>query len=228
MIANAHVLELVDLNESVLQVTLKPLQYINYIAGQYLEIIVGTESFAYSIANAPCIPEVYILHIKHRQDNPIAPRLMQALQGSIIKISAPLGVCHLDMLDPGLPLICVAGGSGIAPIKAILDQLVDSCDSRPVHLFWGARANGDFYLQTSISQWQANLSDFSRLLKLSDIDQAPLISAVLEQAQDLHRSQIVLSGPFDMVYHARDVLIAAGVSSTNLFADAFTFENKGE
>ena len=228
MIVNAQVLSLVNLTESVLQVTLQPDQYIDYFAGQYLEIIAGTLAFAYSISNAPDADNCYILHIRYRPENPIPKSLLSELQQLRIKIRVPCGECHLKTLDPGLALICVAGGSGIAPIKAMLDQLVLTEDRRSVHLFWGARFQEDFYLPASIAHWHDNLFDFNSFLQLSDLDQTPLISAVLAQVQTINRAQIVLSGPFEMVYHARDVLIAAGAPVANLFADAFFFEKKGE
>ncbi len=228
MIVNARVLSLVNLTESVLQVTLQPDQYIDYFAGQYLEILVDTLAFAYSISNAPAADNCYILHIRHRPENPIPASLLHELHQSKIKIRVPCGECHLNNLESGLSLICIAGGSGIAPIKAMLDQLVLTGDRRSVHLFWSARFQEDFYLPTSVAHWQDKLSDFKSFLQLSDLDQTPLISAVLAQAQPINRAQIVLSGPFEMVYHARDVLIDSGASVINLFADAFCFEQKGE
>ena len=226
MIVNARVLSLVNLTNSVLQVTLKPEQYIDYIAGQYLEILVGTLVFAYSISNAPSADNCYILHIRHRLENPIPASLLYELHQSIIKIRVPCGECHINNLDAGLSLICVAGGSGIAPIKAMLDQFILTGDRRQVHLFWGARFQEDFYLPVSIAHWQAHLSEFNSFLQLSDLEQTPLISAVLAHAPLIQQAQIVLSGPFEMVYHARDALISAGASVSNLFADAFYFENK--
>ena len=225
---NASVLEIINLTSSVLQVTLQPERYIDYYAGQYLEIVIGSEVFAYSLANSPCGQKVYILHMRHRTDNPIPDLVLQALDQTTIKIRVPIGDCHLNVLDPLLPLVCIAGGSGITPIKAMLDQLAQARDTRQIHLFWGARFQEDFYLQASIDQWALQLDDFNSLLQLSELDQAPLIYAVLEQAPDLKRAQIVLSGPFAMVYHARDVLINAGVLAKHLFADAFYFEKLGE
>jgi len=122
----------------------------------------------------------------------------------------------------------VAGGSGIAQIKSILDHMSQQQDPRPINLFWGVRLQEDFYLQASIDQWHLQLPNFKSLMQISDLDRSPLIYAVLEQTRDLQQAQIVLSGPFAMVYHARDVLINAGLLVENLFADAFDFENIGE
>lgn len=51
-----------------------------------------------------------------------------------------------------------------------------------------------------------------------------LAARVLAQhPHDIHDWQIVISGPFDMVYHTRDALLTAGVLLENLFSDAFSF-----
>ena len=66
----ARVESITPLTDSILQLILKPDVYIDYQAGQYLQIMHENEAFSYSIANAPLGSHQYELHIRHTRDNP--------------------------------------------------------------------------------------------------------------------------------------------------------------
>ena len=60
-----------------------------------------------------------------------------------------------------------------------------------------------------------------------ELDWSALAANILKKhPNDLGEWQMVISGPFDMVYSTRDVLVEHGVSPTHLFSDAFSFEAK--
>ena len=222
----ARVERITPLTDSILQLILAPDEYVDYQAGQYLQIISGGEALSYSIANAPLGSHQYELHIRHTHDNPTTLGLLAEIkaQGQV-SIRVPLGECDVSYLNPEKPILFIAGGTGFAPIKAMIEQLLAQGAPRPFELFWGARSQSDLYLDGLVSQWQAHVSHFHYVSLSSNSSKETLASLVLNQHKhDLEEWQIVISGPFDMVYDMRDRLIAAGALAEHLFSDAFSFE----
>ena len=223
---HAQVERITPLTNSILQLILAPDTYIDYQAGQYLQIVSDQEDFSYSIANAPLGSHKYELHIRHTGDNPYnQPLLAEIKQKGSVKIKLPFGTCDVSRIDPDKPIIFIAGGTGFAPIKAMIEHLLAEGGTRAFELFWGARTQSDLYMDDKVSHWEAHVPHFKYLSQLSDASNATLASMVIERhPQDLHHWQFVISGPFDMVYSVRDELLEKGVLATNLFSDAFSFE----
>lgn len=222
----AEVEQVIPLTDSILQVTLKPAHYINYQPGQYLQILSADGELSYSIANAPLGSHLYELHIRHSQDNNNNQQLLNEIKKKgEVTIRVPLGQCHLNQFNAEKPILFIAGGTGFAPIKAMIEQLLASGDKRAFELFWGARSQSDLYMDEKVRQWQAHVEHFDYFSSLSNTSRETLASVILDHhASDLKNWQIAIAGPFDMVYAIRDILIAHGVSQEQLFSDAFDFE----
>lgn len=225
----AQVERITPLTDSILQLVLVPECYVEYQAGQYLEIISAGEALSYSIANAPLGSHKYELHIRHSPDNVYNQQLLAEIkQRGIVTIRLPLGDCHLDKLQAGRPILFIAGGTGFAPINAMIEQLLATGDQRPFELFWGARSQSDLYMNEKVIDWQAHVAHFRYVSLQSNSSKETLTSLVLEHhPNDLNIWQFVIDGPFDMVYVIRDALVAQGVPRAQLFSDAFSFEERG-
>ncbi|WP_131795648.1 NAD(P)H-flavin reductase [Fluoribacter gormanii] len=224
----ALVEDISPLTDSIMRLLLTPEKYVAYQAGQYLQILFGEEAFSYSIANAPLGSHKYELHIRHSLDNPYNQRLFAHIkQHGSVNIRLPFGECSIDHLHPQRPILFIAGGTGFAPVKAMIEQLLSTSDTRPFELFWGARLQNDLYMDEKVTSWQAHVSHFTYVSSVSEDNAVPLVSLVLaNHPQDLGEWQIVISGPFDMVYSTRDALVHSGISPDRLFSDAFSFEAK--
>lgn len=225
---SAQVESIVPLTDSILQLTLIPEHYIDYQAGQYLDIILGSNALSYSIANAPLGSQKYELHIRHSQDNYYNQQLLAEIKhkGSLT-ISLPFGHCHLDQLDSNKPILFLAGGTGFAPIKAMIEQLLATGDQRPFELFWGARSQSDLYMHEKLLQWQAHVAHFHYYSLLAKHTEKTLSSLIFQHHQnDFKDWQFVIAGPFDMVFAIRDTLLAKEVAQSQLFSDAFSFSEK--
>ena len=220
----ARVESITPLTDSILQLILKPDTYIDYEAGQYLQIIYNNEAFSYSIANAPLGSHQYELHIRHTRDSlKNQPLLAEIKRTGVVTLRVPMGECSVNHLHPDKPILFIAGGTGFAPIKAMIEQLLVEGGGRPFELFWGARSKSDLYLDDKVLHWQAHVSHFKYFPQLSENNQMPLVDMVLKRhSQDINDWQIVISGAFDMAYSIRDALIAQGVLPEHLFSDAFT------
>ena len=222
----AQVEKIVPLTDSIMHLILRPEHYIDYQAGQYLDILCNGQRFSYSIANAPLGSQHYELHIRHSLENPYNQSLFDHIRREgAVTLELPFGTCSIDKLDIHRPVLFIAGGTGFAPVNAIIEQLLANADPRPFELFWGARSQSDVYLDEKVLNWQAHIARFKYYSFLSDASKENLLSNLLiRHAEDLQDWQIVLSGAFEMVYSIRDVLIEQGMPHCQLFSDAFSFE----
>jgi CDP-4-dehydro-6-deoxyglucose reductase, E3 len=227
-VIKAQVEQITPLTDTIMQLILTPDDYVPYQAGQYLQILFGDEAFSYSIANAPLGSHKYELHIRHSLENPYNQALFaQIKEQGFVKVRLPFGLCCIENLDKNKPILFLAGGTGFAPVKAMIEQLLSDADKRPFELFWGARLQNDLYMHEKALNWQSHVSGFNYFPWLSEEHLEPLVSCVLERhLKDLNDWQMVISGPFDMVYSTRDVLVQKGVKPEHLFSDAFSFEVK--
>ncbi len=225
----ATVVQMTPLTDTILQLVLAPEHYIEYQAGQYLQLLLGDAELCYSIANAPLGSHQYELHIRHSPDNPADLRLLEEIkQKGMLTVRAPFGVCDFQHLDPIKPILFIAAGTGFAPVNAMIEQLLVLGEARRFELLWSARTQSDLYLDEKVKQWQNHVHQFEYLplLSSSSDKQTPASIVLSRYAASLQDWQIVICGPFDMVYSTRDQLVAHGVSLDNLYSDAFQFEDK--
>jgi CDP-4-dehydro-6-deoxyglucose reductase len=221
----AEVHSITPLTDSIIHLTLTLPDYIDYQAGQYLQIIIDEQAMCYSIANAPLGSHQYTLHIKHNYDNPFNTKLFEHIKANgQLNLRLPFGECSIDKLDTNRPLIFMAGGTGFAPINAMIEHLLSHGTSTPFELYWSAKTMSDLYMDEKVRQWQAHVPHFKYYSLLSEETKSDLTALVIKNhAKDIKDWQIVISGPFGMAYAARDILIKKGVVSKNLFSDAFDF-----
>jgi CDP-4-dehydro-6-deoxyglucose reductase len=88
------------------------------------------------------------------------------------------------------------------------------------------RSQEDLYMDELAASWQRKIHDFKHHAYFSESKSTLASKIVTHHSHNLIDWQIVLSGPFDMVYNIRDVLAKEGVPMQNLFSDAFSFEGK--
>jgi len=223
---SAEIQEVNTLSDTIVQVLLQPHTYIPYQAGQYLQIKTQNFKNYFSIANAPLGSHHYELHIRHDNNNPSSIELLEAMkkQGQL-EIQLPFGRCHLESFSAERNLIFIAGGTGFAPIKAMIEQLLFNQDPRSFSCFWGAKNQNDLYCESLLTDWKKHVKNFQALKlyagKKSYNMSNDFLNAYGEQLKNL---QIILSGPFDMVFEYRNQLLAHGLSKEFIFSDAFEFE----
>ncbi|KTC94587.1 NAD(P)H-flavin reductase [Legionella erythra] len=225
----AQVDRVTPLTDSIIELILSPQDFIDYQPGQYLKILCGEEALSFSIANAPLGSHKYELHIRHDQGNPYNQPLFAAIKREgRVQVALPYGDCYLNQLQPDKPVLFIAGGTGFAPIKAMIEQMLATGDTRAFALYWGARSQSDLYMDDKVRQWQAHVSRFRYVTLLSGESRENLASVVkMDYSGSLLDHQIVIAGPFDMVYAIRDALVASGMPREQLFSDAFSFESEG-
>ncbi|PJD92424.1 MAG: NAD(P)H-flavin reductase [Legionella sp.] len=209
------------LNHTIWSYRLKPEHYIAYQAGQYLQMHLPDSMPYYSIANAPSSGAYYDVHIRQSSAQ-LAP--LWAL-GQSVTLSLPYGQCDLSHLQPQKPILFLAAGTGFVPIRAMIEQLLYQSDTRRIALYWGVANADDLYDHTSLDNWQHALPRFRYIPHIAQFHQPGLITRVLaDHPNDLKDWQIVMAGPFDLMYLMRDILLERGLMRQDLFSDAFEFE----
>lgn len=224
----AKVLQVSPLTNTIIQVQLQPQDYISYRAGQYLQLKTGDYCAYFSIANAPLGAQIYELHIRHDKNHASSQQILKHVQQyGEVDIQLPFGECHLGELHATRPILFIAGGTGFAPIKAIIEQLLYSDDQRIFECYWGAKEHSDLYLQSKLKDWKKQVDTFQHLLLVEGKDGCQILDTIIERHQQkLLEMQLMISGSFDMVYACRDRLLQWGFESQYIHSDAFEFEQK--
>ncbi len=225
----AEVTQAIPLSNRLLRVILTPEHYIDYQAGQYLEIISSQpkEKLYYSIANAPLGSKTYELHIRHQPNHTEQQHVLDKItkQGRIT-LSLPHGDCTLAALAPKTPILFIASGTGFAPIKAMIEQHLINGSNQPLTLYWRARAQADLYLDEKVLTWEKHVPHFQYVPYITTQEKISLIEHIKSHLRKtLLAHQIVLAGPFDFVLTLKDELLKVGIPKTQLFSDVFAFTN---
>jgi CDP-4-dehydro-6-deoxyglucose reductase len=225
----ARVDRITPLTDSILELVLAPEHYIDYQAGQYLQMITDKEVLSYSIANAPLGCRKYELHIRHQRHHASQQALFAEIKATGgVTISLPHGACHVNQLNPERPILFIAAGTGFAPIKAMIEYLLATSDPRSFFLYWSARSQSDLYMHEKVQQWAAHVEHFHYHFMVTDKEKkTKRINWILKHyPHNLADSQAVIAGPFDKVYAIRDDFMKHGLDEQWIFSDAFSFENK--
>ncbi|WP_115316871.1 NAD(P)H-flavin reductase [Legionella birminghamensis] len=218
----AQIESITPLSDNIIEIILSPARYVDYEAGQYLQIKSNDSYTCFSIANAPLGSRKYELHIRHTGNPYSQPLFTQIKEEGQVTIRLPYGDCCLSRLKPKKPILFIAGGTGFAPVKAMIEELLATSEPRPFELYRGARSKVDLYMDEKLKEWEAHSSHFKyfSLLPPESNFLAPL--AIKKHPDDLMQYEIIIAGPFDMAYIVRDQLLAQGLSKSQLYSDAFS------
>ncbi|MGW8883324.1 globin domain-containing protein [Streptomyces sp. NPDC055749] len=128
--------------------TVRPDQAYPFLAGQYttLETPWWPKIWRhYSFASAPRRDGLLSFHVKAVPAGWVSRALVhRARPGDILRLGAPAGSMTVDHTTHN-GLLCLGGGTGIAPIRALVEDVAEHGDRRPVDVFYGARRDDDLY-----------------------------------------------------------------------------------
>jgi NAD(P)H-flavin reductase/ferredoxin len=229
--AKVHRNQLAAPDVSVLQLRLPAGQRAKFHAGQYLQLAVGDGSTrCYSMANAPHESDALTLHIRHVPGGAFSARVPQLQQGELLEIELPFGAVSLDEASTR-PIVFVAGGTGFAPVKSILDDMAKRRIERPVTLIWGARRTDGIYLRAALAKWQRQWASFRFVAALSeetaDASDGEAFAGRVDQALAAHCPELAghelyCCGSPGMVNAVRDMAVQrCGLGAADFHADVF-------
>lgn len=129
-------------------------QRLQFLAGQYIEVMMKDgRARAFSLANPPHADELLELHIRHYPGGIFSDFVFHDMPNkALLRFKGPLGHFTLNE-DSDHPMIFIAGGTGFAPVKSIIEHALAEGIERPIHLYRGVRAVRDLYLHELARQW---------------------------------------------------------------------------
>ncbi len=223
------------LTHDIQEVTIRLEEPMQYRAGQYVELRFNEFSLSrnYSIAQAPKgkpLTEL-VFHVRKVPGGRFTEWLFEAdRKGTRLDVSGPFGDFYLREADSDNPIVCVAGGSGMAPVKALLEQAAWTGVTRNVHYAFGARTQADLYALDDMAgltrEWRGTFN-FVPVLSAEPSQSAwtgqrGLVSDSLAAVNvEWRKAQAYLCGPPAMIDAARERLLSLGVPAQQIYADAF-------
>jgi len=224
------------LNHDVTQILLKipGSESLQYLAGQYVDLIhPNFEPRAFSIANAPTNSSLIELHVRQIENGKFTNFVFNELEEkSLLRIEGPKGDFFFRE-ESKKPVILVAGGTGLGPIKSIVEHAIATKLNRQIYLYWGVRDEVDLYMDLP-QQWADEHDNIHFIPVLSEANEAWqgrtgfVHASVLEDFDDLTGYEVYACGPPVMVKAAAKTFVEQGMIKDNFFSDAFVFAFTGK
>ena len=205
-------------------------QRLQFLAGQYMDILLpGGKRRAFSIASSPSQHEFIELHVKFVEGGGFTGHVFTDMKvGEILRMEGPLGTFFVRLGSPR-PILMMGGGTGFAPLKAMVEDLIHAGDDRPITLYWGVRGEKDLYAKGLIEEFEHEHNDFRFVPVLSEPETGWegrtgwVHEALLEDYPNLSAFEVYMSGPPAMVHAARHAFLDAGAQEDHLHYDSFDF-----
>ncbi|MCZ2415096.1 MAG: CDP-6-deoxy-delta-3,4-glucoseen reductase [Burkholderiales bacterium] len=204
---------------------------IDFEAGQYLNVVLEDGARrSYSFTTPSGSTDLVELHVRLMPGGRFTTRVFESMKvGDRLTFEGPVGSFVLH--EPSdKPLIFVAGATGFAPVKSLLEQAFRMGIERPLYLYWGVRRRRDLYLTELPQQWAREHPNFHFVPVLSDA--APedewagrtglVHEAILADFPDLSGFSVYACGSVRMVEAARPAFVAQGLHEDACYSDAFT------
>lgn len=230
----ARVVQMEKLADDVMRLSLKLAegQRLQHLAGQYVDILLsGNQRRSFSLSTSPFSDELLQLHIRHVPGGFFTGHVFTKMQEKdLLRFQGPFGMFFLRE-DSDRPAILVAGGTGFAPIKGILEYAFAKGITRPLHLYWGVRAKRDLYLPELPHAWAREHGNFRFTPVLSEPRpedqwngrQGWVHEAVAKDYPDLSGYEVYASGPPPMIDAIKGMVKKHGLPADRLYYDSFEF-----
>ncbi len=209
--------------------SLPPGDSLEFEAGQYINILLEDGATrAYSFANPPGGDAPIELHVRRVPGGRFTTQVFEKLAvGDVLEFSGPHG--RFTLHEGERPILFIAGATGFAPIKSIVENAFRRRLQRPMWLYWGVRRREDLYAAELAETWQAEHANFHFVPVLSEVaDDDPwggrrglVHQAMLEDFPVLAGFELYACGSVAMVEAALPELIAHGLDEQFCHSDAF-------
>ena len=230
----SRVMHMEQLSHDVMGLWLKlpSTERLQFLAGQYIDILMkdGKER-SFSLANAPHDDEFLQLQIRYYDGGIFSEIVFKEMQEkALLRIKGPFGNFFLRE-DSERHSIFIAGGTGFAPVKGIIEHLIAKGDKRRVSLYWGVRAKRDLYMAELARSWAEEHDHIEYIPVLSEPMEEDnwkgktgfVHEAILEDIKDFSDIDVYASGPPIMVQSVHKSFTELGLLEERLYSDAFEF-----
>jgi ferredoxin-NAD(P)+ reductase (naphthalene dioxygenase ferredoxin-specific) len=225
-IVKAVVLAVEDQTHDIKRLRLRPAKPIEFSPGQYAQLQFTPDHIRpYSMAGL-CADGELEFHVRLVPDGRVTGYIANTLKvGDAVRVSGPLGSAYLRRKHEG-PMLCVAGGTGLAPILSIIRGVVAEGMQNPIHLYFGVRSERDIYGR----QWLADLQLQHSQLHVHVVVTSGqalgcrsglVTEAIAQDWRSLEGFRAYLCGAPPMVEAATLLVQQMGVLPEQIYADAF-------
>lgn len=215
-----------------LRLKLPAAERLQFLAGQYIDLLLKDgRRRSFSLANPPHDDDYLELHVRRVPGGRFSDQLLGDMKPkAVLRFEGPLGSFYLRE-ESGRPAILMAGGTGFAPIKSIVEHAIAVGHRRPMHIFWGVRARRDLYMAELARSWadQHDWIEFTPVLSDPESEDdwngvtGFVHEAVTARYPDLSAHEVYMSGPPPMIEAGRSAFRAAGLPRDALFFDSFDY-----
>jgi NAD(P)H-flavin reductase/ferredoxin len=199
---------------------------VRFKAGQYVSILwEDGRNRDFSMANAPRESDGIQLHVRLVKDGAFTQHVFDKMKaGDHLDVEVPFG--SFTLRDSDKPILFVAGGTGFAPIQAIIEDMAHKGIARDMTLYWGARQKSGLYSDLP-EKWAAANPRFKYIPVISDAVEPGMRhglvhQAVLQDHPSLADFQAYVCGVPALCRAARKDFRAAGLPVREFFIDTFT------
>jgi ferredoxin-NAD(P)+ reductase (naphthalene dioxygenase ferredoxin-specific) len=226
-ILKATVQAVESLTHDIKRVVLKPAKPLEFSPGQYAQLQFTPQHVRpYSMAGLPG-DDTLEFHVRVVPEGRVSGYIANVLKpGDSVKVSGPLGTAYLRRQHEG-PMLCVAGGTGLAPVLSVVRGAIAHGMRNPIHLYFGVRSPRDIYGL----DWLSALQRQHPALKIHVVVTAGgdprehrcgLVTEAVEQDfPRLDGWRAYLCGAPPMVEAATVLARHKGIDATRVHADAF-------
>ncbi len=226
-ILKASVAELEYLTHDILHIRLKTAKKMDFSAGQYVTLQFTPDHIRpYSMA---CLADDDLMdfHVRLVPNGRVTSYIKDQLKvGDNVRVTGPMGTSYLRTLHQG-PMLCIAGGTGLAPILSIVRSAVSRGMTNPIHVYFGALTSNDVYGEDEFLQLSSQYPNIHfHIVVMSGPENGTYRSglvtdAVFEDFKDFAGWRSYLAGSPQMVEAANMMLKKAGHDSDRIYTDAF-------
>ena len=202
---------------------------IEFRAGQYINILLDDgERRAFSFANPPHENAQIELHVRRIPGGRFTGHVFEGMRvGDTVRFEGPLG--SFTLRESTRPILFIAGATGFAPVKSIVEDAFRRGVRRPMRLYWGVRRRADLYMLEQVRAWEREHPQFTVVPVLSDpqpqdewTGRTGLVhEAILADFGDLRDYEVYVCGSVKMVEAAVPAFLSHGLSEGACFSDAF-------
>ena len=196
-----------------------------FLAGQYIDIIRNGQKRSYSINHSQCKGNELRLFIRNYEGGLFSQYWFnEAKTNDLLRMEGPLGTFFYRSNPACEEIVLLATGTGIAPIKALLDQWQqqpEQVKDKKIWLLWGGRKKEDLFWQP-----KTTLTNFTYIPVLTREDEwqgtkGYVQEIALQQPIHWQKAQVYACGSEVMIQSAQKLLTQQGLKEENFFSDAF-------
>ena len=226
-ILKATVVSIEAVTHDIRRILMKPAKSLEFSPGQYATLQFTKDHIRpYSMAGLPT-DELLEFHVRLVPEGRVSGYIEATLKsGDSVRLTGPLGTAYLRRKHTG-PMLCIAGGTGLAPVLSIVRGALEGGMTNPVHVYFGVRSKEDVYAMAVLDDLQSRYPNLAVHVVVTLGDTAGgqrsglVTDAVNADWASLEGFRVYLCGSPPMVDAATILVERKGVPASHIYADAF-------